>query len=43
MNVNLIINYKKNGKVFISIVVIVIVILDMKDDGLDFYLIFEKV
>lgn len=43
MNANSITNYKKNGKVPTSIAVIAIVISDMKDDGLDFYPIFEKV
>ena len=43
MNANSITNYKKNGKVPTTIAVIAIVISDMKDDGLDFYPIFEKV
>ena len=43
MNANSITNYKKNGKVPTAIAVIAIVISDMKDDGLDFYPIFEKV
>ena len=43
MNANSITNYKKNGKVPTTIAVIAVVISDMKDDGLDFYPIFEKV
>ena len=43
MNANSTTNYKKNGKVPTTIAVIAIVISDMKDDGLDFYPIFEKV
>lgn len=42
MNANSITNYKKNGKVPTTIAVIAIVISDMKDDGLDFYPIFER-
>ena len=43
MNANSITNYKKTGKVHTTIAVIAVVISDMKDDGLDFYPIFEKV
>ena len=43
MNAISITNYKKYGKVPTRIGVIAIVISDMKDDGLDFYPIFEKV
>ena len=43
MNANSITNYKKNGKVPTTIAVIAVIISDMKDDGLDFYPIFEKV
>ena len=43
MNANSITNYKKNGKVTTKIAVIAVVISDMKDDGLDFYPIFERV
>lgn len=42
MNANSITNYKKNGTVPTTIAVIAIVISDMKDDGLDFYSIFER-
>lgn len=43
MNANSITNYKKNGKVPMPIAVIVTIISDMKDQGQDFYPIFEKV
>lgn len=43
MNPNSITNYSKQGVVPTHIAVIVALISTMKDDGLDFYPIFEKV
>lgn len=43
MNPNSITNYKKTGKIPTSIAVIAILISDMKEDGVDFYPIFERV
>lgn len=43
MNPNSITNYKKIGKVPTQIAVITVILSDMKDDGIDFYPIFEKV
>ena len=42
MHANSITNYKKNGTVPTTIAVIAVIISDRKDDGLDFYPIFEK-
>ena len=43
MNPNSITNYSKQGVVPTHIAVIIALISTMKDDGLDFYPIFEKV
>ncbi|ENU79098.1 MULTISPECIES: hypothetical protein [unclassified Acinetobacter] len=43
MNPNSITNYKKVGKVPKHIAVIVYLLSTMKDDGVDFYPIFEKI
>ena len=43
MNPNSITNYKKIGKVPTQIAVIISLISMMKDDGVDFYPIFEKI
>ena len=43
MNPNSITNYKKIGKVPTHIAVLVYLLSNMKDDGVDFYPIFEKI
>ena len=43
MNPNSITNYKKIGKVPMQLAVIVSLISMMKDDGVDFYPVFEKI
>ena len=43
MNPNSITNYKKIGKVPTHIAVLVYLLSSMKDEGVDFYTIFEKI